>query len=77
MSGELQRGTALLAAVFGTSLLTATVETARSERALDAHQAREFAVLARVLEKRLGEVRRAMTDVAERNALPVHVSFTK
>jgi hypothetical protein len=65
MSRDLERSTALLAAVFGASLLTATAGAAQSTSALDAQRAREIAVLSRVLERRLGDVRRSMANVAE------------
>ena len=65
MNRDLERSTALLAAVFGASLLTATGGAAPSVRIVNAHQAREIAILSRVLEKRLGDVRRSMAEAAE------------
>jgi hypothetical protein len=65
MSRDFERSTALLAAVFGASLLTATAGAAQSTKTLNAQRAREIAVLSRVLEKRLGDVRRSMAVVAE------------
>jgi len=63
MSRELERGTALLAAVFGASLLTAIGGTEQQfAGTLDARRSREIAILARVLEKRLGDVRKSMAD---------------
>jgi hypothetical protein len=62
MNRELQQGTAMLAALFGASLMKA--ESARDMGTFDAHQARELSVLARILEKRLGDVRREMAQAA-------------
>jgi hypothetical protein len=62
---DLERSTAVLAAVFGASLLTASAGTAPSTGPFGVHRAREIAVLARVLEKRLGDMRRTMTEAGD------------
>ena len=63
MSRELERSTALLASVFGASLLTAIAGTEQQfAGTLDARRSREIAILARVLEKRLGDVRKSLAD---------------
>jgi hypothetical protein len=55
--------TALLAIAFGESLLTASA-VARTRGTFDARTAKELAVLSRVLEKRLGEMRSSMAEVS-------------
>lgn len=74
MNRELEQGTAILATVFGASLLRA--EAARSAGAFTPQHARELSVLARILEKRLGDVREAMSDiVVEGKSAPVTAGF--
>ena len=64
MRPDLEYGTALLATFFGASLLLATAGDPAVRRATpDALRVRELRVLARVLENRLGDVRRSMADV--------------
>jgi hypothetical protein len=69
MNVTLDQGTALLAAVVGASLLTATASATQSGTPVDARQAREIAVLARVLENRLGAVRQSMHAVGANRRL--------
>jgi hypothetical protein len=60
MIGQTDNSTALLATAFGLMLLMAETE------AVDGPTARELIVLARVLERRLGEVRRDLAEAIER-----------
>jgi len=64
MNRELKQGTAFLAALFGASLMKA--ESAQAAGTLSDRQIRELSVLARVLEKRLGDVRRLMAEATRR-----------
>ncbi len=59
--------TALLAIAFGESLLSASA-VARTRGTFDVRTAKELAVLSRVLEKRLGEMRSSMAEIS-RNGL--------
>jgi hypothetical protein len=65
MIGQTGHSTALLAASFGSMLLMA--ETG----AVNEGTARELIVLARVLENRLGEVRRELSEAIGRPLAPV------
>jgi len=58
--------TALLAIAFGESLLSASA-VARTRGMFDVRTAKELAVLSRVLEKRLGEMRSSMAEVGRKD----------
>ena len=62
MTKRMEGTTAILALAFGSSLLMANT-VAQSTGAFDARMARELAVLARVLEKRLADMRMSIAPV--------------
>jgi len=63
MKAQTQITTATLAVVFGMSLMAADA-LAEATGKLDVKTARELAIIARVLEKRLGEARKSFTVAA-------------
>ncbi len=68
MTDRFESRTALLAIAFGESLLTASA-VAQTTGAFNTRTAKEIAVLSRVLEKRLAEMRRSMAGVARKGGL--------
>ena len=61
MMNHIGSRTALLAIAFGESLLSASA-VARTRGMFDVRTAKELAVLSRVLEKRLGEMRSSIAE---------------
>ena len=69
MTAQARDSTAGLAMAFGVSLM-ATVARAETTGVVDARTARELAVISRVLERRLGEMRKSMAMALATNAIP-------
>ena len=65
MTDRFESRTALLAIAFGESLLAASA-VAQTRGVFNTRTARELAVLSRVLEKRLGEMRSSMAGIVHK-----------